>query len=219
MKILALFILVFLSTGIALGQNELAPIVHKELVYKDWVYKNVQTDVDMNLRKFTFGKKLVMVVYWAPWCPNWKYDAAFVQGLYEKYKGQGFDVIGVAEYDPVEKMKAHIKEFKLTFPNVYESVASADREKTVHFSLRREAGDMRKWGSPWYVFLEVSKLEPEGLVMAKKLPVVNGELIRPDAEKFIREKLGLPPEAGLAAKTKEIEICDPDLQKSALVKP
>jgi hypothetical protein len=56
--------------------------------------------------------------------------------------------------------------------------------------------------------------------MTKKAPVVNGELIQRDAEKFIREKLGLKPEA-TAGLTKggEIEACEPDKKAAVLEKP
>jgi len=191
MKIL--FALIILSLGFILvsAQNEEAPVVEKEFAYKDWVYKNVKTGTDMNLRKFTIGKKLVMVVYFAPWCPNWKHDAAFVQGLYEKYKGNGFDVIGVGEYDPVDVMKTHLDAYKITFPAVYESELRTDKQKTLHYEYRKAAGDTRNWGSPWYVFLEPEKLEKSGLILSKKANVVNGELIKDQAESFIRTKLGL----------------------------
>lgn len=191
MKIL--FALIILSLGFILvsAQNEQAPVVEKEFAYKDWVYKNVKTGTDMNLRKFSFGKKLVMVVYFAPWCPNWKHDAAFVQGLYEKYKGNGFDVIGVGEYDPVDVMKTHLDAYKITFPAVYESELRTDKQKTLHYEYRKAAGDTRNWGSPWYVFLEPEKLEKSGLILSKKANVVNGELIKDQAESFIRTKLGL----------------------------
>lgn len=221
MRIIPAVILLLISFVFVSAQNELAPITEKTFDYKDWVYKNVETDKDVNLRKFTNGKKLVMVVYWAPWCPNWKYDAAFVQGLYEKYRDKGFDVIGVGEYDPVDKMRAHIKEYKLTFTNVYESVSSADRLKTVHYTQRTEVGDTRKWGSPWYVFLEGAKLEPEGqIVMSKKPHVVNGELMRKETEVFIQQKLGIAAAAQTAGvgKSKEIEICEPD-SKTEFKKP
>ncbi len=191
MKIL--FALIILSLGFILvsAQNEQAPVVEKEFAYKDWVYKNVKTGTDMNLRKFSFGKKLVMVVYFAPWCPNWKHDAAFVQGLYEKYKGNGFDVIGVGEYDPVDVMKTHLDAYKITFPAVYESELRTDKQKTLHYEYRKAAGDTRNWGSPWYVFLEPEKLEKSGIILSKKANVVNGELIKDQAESFIRAKLGL----------------------------
>lgn len=219
-----IFALAIILSGLAFafgqGGNEQSPIVEKDIAYKDWVYKNVQTGNDMNLRKFTFGKKLVMVVYFAPWCPNWKHDLPFVQAMYEKYKINGLDVIAVGEYDPVDSMKAHIEQFKLPFPVVWESDARTAKQTTSHYEYRKSVGDTRNWGSPWYIFLEVNKLEPGGQVMTKKAPIVNGELVQPDAEKFIREKLGLRAETSTSlAKTPEIEICEPEKKNTALVKP
>lgn len=219
----AIFAVILLLLGFApvFAQNEQSPIVTKAFDYKDWTYKNIRTEGSTNLRDFAKGKKLVMVVYFAPWCPNWKHDVAFVQGLYEKYKASGLEVIGVGEYDPVAAMKAHLEAYKVTFPAVYESEASFAREKTVHFTQRREAGDPRKWGSPWYLFLEPSMLEAMGDVLTKKVNVVNGELIKEDAEKFIRAKLGLPADAGKTALsgTAKIEICEPERSAAALKKP
>ncbi len=215
------FILFSLSFLPVFAQNEQAPIVEKAFDYKDWTYQNIQNDGKTNLREFTKGKKLVIVVYFAPWCPNWKHDVAFVQGLYEKYKGNGLEVIGVGEYDPVSAMKTHLDTYKVTFPTVYESDNSGLREKTVHFTQRREAGDTRKWGSPWYLFLEPSTLEAKGDVLTKKVNVVNGELIKEDAEKFIRAKLGLPSDAAKAALSgkAKIEVCEPERSAAALKKP
>src|SRR2546430_7598595 len=44
------------------------------------------------------GKKLVMVLYFAPWCPNWRNEAPVAASLYDKYKSQGFEIVGVSEY-------------------------------------------------------------------------------------------------------------------------
>lgn len=219
-----IFALSFILTALlfvnAQGGNEQSPIVEKEIAYKDWVYKNVQTGSDMNLRKLTFGKKLVMVVYFAPWCPNWKHDVAFVQAMYDKYKKDGFEVIGVGEYDPVDSMKTHIGQYKLTFPIVWESDARTAKQTTSHYEFRKAVGDTRNWGSPWYIFLEVSKLEPTGLVMTKRAPIVNGELIQPEAEKFIVEKLGAVSSSALKMTTAAAtEICDPEKPSTTLVKP
>jgi len=217
-----IFAAVFILCGLvfAFGQNEQAPIVEKDIEYKDWVYKNVQTGADMNLRKFTLGKKLVMVVYFAPWCGNWKHDLPFVQSMYEKYKINGFDVIAVGEYDPVDSMKAHIAQYKLAFPVVWESDARTAKQTTSHYEYRKSVGDTRNWGWPWYVFLEVSKLQPNGPVIAKRAPIVNGELIQPDAEKFIREKLGLRASSDLSASSgNATEVCDPAKPSTSLVKP
>ncbi len=213
MKVLLLFILVAGFAVAAFGQNEQSPIVEKEIGYRDWSYKNLNGNGETNLRKFTGGKKLVMVVYWAPWCPNWKHDLAFVQQLHDKYKDKGLAIIGVGEYDTVEKMRAHVTQYGLTFPNVYESDAQAARETTVHFKQRRAAGDARKWGSPWYVFLEPKTLKTGGEIVADKVNLVNGELIKGDAEKFIQAKLGLDSTKA------EMEACELEKKITALVKP
>ncbi|MEP6703586.1 MAG: redoxin domain-containing protein [Acidobacteriota bacterium] len=222
MKFVLAIALIFSSLVLAHGQggNEQSPIVEKDFAYKDWTYKNVQTGVDVGLRTSTAGKKLVMVVYFAPWCPNWKHDVRFVQSMYDKYKADGLDVIGVGEYDPVDSMKAHIAEYKLKFPVVWESDARTAKQTTSHYEYRKSAGDTRSWGSPWYIFLEVSKLETGAPVIAKRAPVVNGELVQPEAEKFIREKLGFKPEGTVGlTKPAAIEACEPDKKAAVPGKP
>jgi peroxiredoxin len=190
MKFLSALSLLFALAGLAFGQNEQSPITEKPFAYKDWTYKNLKNGGETNLREFAKGKKLVMVVYWAPWCPNWKHDVAFVQSLHEKYKDAGLGIIGVGEYDSTGKMKDFTDQNKVTFPTVYESENSSARVTTVHYSQRTEAGDTRKWGSPWYVILDPAALEQTGQ-LTLKTTVVNGELIKQDAEKYIQQKLGV----------------------------
>lgn len=218
MKILSALIVVLSGLIFSFGQNEQSPIVEKALEYKDWTLKNLNGG-ETNLRQFAKGKKLVMVVYWAPWCANWAHDAPFVEELYKKYSKDGLGVIGVGQYDPVGNMKKNYEKNNLTFPSVYESTATSERLTTVHYSQRTAAGDTRKWGSPWYVFLDPSMIEPAGDKLSNKVQVVNGELIRHDAEKFIREKLGLAARGSVAdIKSKEIEVCDP-AKPTTLTKP
>lgn len=221
MKMLSILTILLLGFVSSMAQSEQAPVLEKELNYKNWNYKNVRGDGETNLRDFTKGKKLVMVVYFAPWCPNWKHEAPFAQKMYEKYKANGFDVIGVGEYDTVEKMKTNLDSFKISFPVVYESDSTAAKQKTTHYEYRKGVGDTRNWGSPWNIFLEPALLEKKGDILLKKAFVVNGELIEPEAEKFIREKLGLPAENKKAqtAKNQAIEVCEPEKKIASLKKP
>jgi len=221
MKTLSILAIMLLSFVFAAAQNEQSPVQEKTLNYKDWTYKNVRGDGEINLRGYTKGKKLVMVVYFAPWCSNWKHEAPFAQKMYEKYKANGFDVIGVGEYDTVEAMKTHLDTFKITFPVVYESDLRDAKQKTTHYEYRKAVGDTRNWGSPWNIFLEPANLEKKGDVLLKKAFIVNGELIETEAEKFIREKLGLTAEAKKAqtAENKSIEICEPEKKIANLKKP
>lgn len=222
MKSLFLLAILLLSFTSLYAQTEQAPILEKEISYKNWSYKNVRDGKEINLREFAKDKKLVMVVYFAPWCPNWKHEAPFAQKLYEKYKANGFEVIGVGEYDTIEAMKTNLDFFKITFPVVYESESREAKQKTLHYQYRQSAGDTRGWGSPWNIFLEPASLEKKGDTLTKKASVVNGELIEEEAEKFVRVKLGLPAEESKTtaqAKNKPIEACDPDKKTVDFKKP
>src|SRR5215203_178431 len=210
MKTFLLFAILLLSFIAASAQHEYAPVQEKEIKYKDWTYKQVRDGKELNLREAAKGKKLVMVVYFAPWCPNWKLQAPVAERFYEKYKANGFEIVGVGEYDTVDAIKTSLDNFKITFPVVYESESRDAKQTTPHFTYRRTTGDSRNWGSPWSIFLVPSQLK-KGELLTEKTFVVNGELMEAEAEAFIREKLGLPKEdkkAEVSAKN-PVEICDP----------
>lgn len=221
MKILLSFAFLLISLFAVSAQTEQAPIQEKEIKYKDWNYKSIADGKQMNLRQMATGKKLVLVVYFAPWCPNWKHEAPFAQKLYDRYKANGLEIIGVGEYAKVDAMKASLDFFKITFPAVYESESTADKEKTLHHEYRKAAGDTRNWGSPWNIFLIPANLEAKGDTLTKKAFIANGELIEPEAEKFVREKLGLPAEETKSElnKNKSIEACPADKNILNLKKP
>jgi len=218
MKTLLLFAILLLSFTFASAQHEYAPVQEKEIKYKDWTYKQVREGgKDLNLREAAKGKKLVMVVYFAPWCPNWKLQAPVAEKFYEKYKANGFEIVGVGEYDTVDAIKTSLDNFKITFPVVYESESRDAKQTTPHFTYRRTTGDSRNWGSPWSIFLVPSQLK-KGELLTEKTFVVNGELMEAEAEAFIREKLGLPKEeTKVVSANKQPEVCDP--ATSTLRKP
>jgi peroxiredoxin len=222
MKSLLIFAIIFLSFTFAHAQHEYAPLQEHEIKYKDWTYKSVRDDSEINLRDFAKDKKLVMVVYFAAWCPNWKYEAPFAQKLYEKYKANGLDIIGVSEYASVADAKVNLDDKKITFPVVYESDSRDAKQKTPHYEYRKTTGDMRSWGSPWNLFVESASVENKGDTLVKKAFVVNGELVETEVEKFVRQKLGLPAEEKqitTASKEKVIETCEPEKKEAAFKKP
>jgi thiol-disulfide isomerase/thioredoxin len=135
------------------------------------------------------GKKLVMVLYFAPWCPNWRNEAPVAAALYQKYKTQGFEIIGVSEYATRDDVKAYFGATGPPYPVVSESESRDDRDKTAHYGYRQSTGDTRKWGSPWNIFLDPAKCNSTGDVLTEKAWVVNGELIEADVDKFIHDRL------------------------------
>jgi len=110
-------------------------------------------------------------------------------GLYDKYKAQGFEIVGVSEYGPRDDVKNFFGPAGAPYPIVTESESRDDREKTAHYGYRQLTGDTRRWGSPWNIFLEPSKCSSNGDVLMEKAWVVNGELIEADVDKFIHDRL------------------------------
>ncbi len=219
-SLFAIAVILFAFTA-GLAQNEQSPIVEKDITYKDWTLKSIRTGEDVTLRDLSRGKKLVIVVYYAPWCMNWRHDAPFLQRFYDKYKANGLEIVAVGEYDPLSSMKNNLEYLKLTFPAVYESENRTDKQKTQHYEYRRSTGDMRNWGSPWYILLEPAAFEKKGNTLVKRSNVINGEMIETEGEKFIREKLGLPAVEAktTVSKSDAIEVCDPIKKTATLVKP
>jgi thiol-disulfide isomerase/thioredoxin len=185
--ILFTLILTAAATG-AQGSHEYAPVLEKTVNYKAWTLNDLASNKPVALRSLMQGKKLVMVLYFAPWCPNWRNEAPVAASLYEKYKSQGFEIVGVSEYGSRDDVKAFFGPAGAPYPVVSESESRDDREKTPHFGYRQLTGDSRKWGSPWNIFLEPGKCS-SGEVLTEKAWIVNGELIEADADKFIHDRL------------------------------
>jgi len=186
---LAALVVIFTVGVSAQDGHEYAPIQEKTVNYKNWTLNNVVTSQPATLRSLMAGKKLVMVLYFAPWCPNWRNEAPVAARLYDKYKSQGFEIVGVSEYGPSADTRAFFTPNGAPYPVVVESQSRDDREKTAHFAYRQLTGDTRKWGSPWNIFLDPAKCNSTGDVLTEKAFVVNGELVEADADKFIQDHL------------------------------
>jgi len=180
-----------IAPAVARAQShEYSPLTEQTVNYKNWTLPSLTSDQQEDLRKLVAGKKLVMVVYFAPWCGNWRNEAPIAQKLYEKYKAQGFQVVGVSEYATRDDVKNYFGKDGPPYPIVTESESRDDKQKTAHYQYRQLTGDKRNWGSPWNIFLEPAKLSDKGDVLTEKAWVVNGELIEDEVDKFIASKVG-----------------------------
>ncbi len=187
---LVLLALIFLPVMLrAQAGHEYAPLQEKTVNYKNWTLNDLKNSQPTSLRSLMQGKKLVMVLYFSPWCPNWRNEAPVAASLYDKYKSQGFEIIGVSEYGPRDDVRNFFGPAGPPYPVVVESESRDDREKTPHFGYRQLTGDTRRWGSPWNIFLDPAKCNSSGNVLTEKAWVVNGELIEADADKFIHDRL------------------------------
>lgn len=187
--ILGIIILISAASAAFAQSHEYSPLVEKTVNYKSWTLNDLANNKPTDLRSLMAGKKLVMVLYFAPWCPNWRNEAPVAASLYDKYKSQGFEIVGVSEYGLRDDVKNFFGPNGAPYPVVVESESREDREKTPHYGYRQLTGDTRRWGSPWNIFLDPTKCNSTGDVLTEKAWVVNGELIEADVDKFIHDKL------------------------------
>src|SRR6185436_10832590 len=127
----------------AQGNHEYSPLQEKTVNYKNWTFKDLKDNKPVELRSLVRGKKLVMVVYFAPWCPNWRNEAPVAAKLYEKYKAQGLEVIGVGEYGSRDDVLAYFGPAGAPYPVVMESETKEAKMTTSHYGYRQLTGDTR----------------------------------------------------------------------------
>jgi peroxiredoxin len=59
--------------------------------------------------------KVVLVNFWATWCPPCRKEMPDLQALYEKYKDQGFVVLSISD-EEAAKVSPFIRERKISYP-------------------------------------------------------------------------------------------------------
>jgi peroxiredoxin len=63
------------------------------------------------------GKKVVLVNFWATWCPPCRLEMPTMQQIYSEYKDKGFEILAVnIEPDARQAISDFVKELRLTFP-------------------------------------------------------------------------------------------------------
>ncbi len=63
------------------------------------------------------GKKVVLLNFWATWCPPCRLEMPTMQRIYSDYKDKGFEVLAInIEPDATEEIREFIQELRLTFP-------------------------------------------------------------------------------------------------------
>lgn len=191
--IVAIFTLLTLPlAAYAQAGHEYSPLVEKTVNYKNWSLPSLQSQENEDLRSLIAGKKLVMIVYFAPWCGNWKNEAPVALKLYEKYKNYGFQIIAVSEYAPRADVASFFGESGAPYPVFIESESRQDKSNTPHYAYRQLTEDTRNWGSPWNIFLDPATINKKGEILTEKAWVVNGELIEEEVDKFIASKVQAP---------------------------
>lgn len=59
--------------------------------------------------------KIVIINFWATWCPPCNYEMPELQALYNKYKDKNIEIIGIAERSQIEDIKKFITNKGITY--------------------------------------------------------------------------------------------------------
>lgn len=83
---------------------------------------NIAPDISLydldgkEVRLSDFRGEVVMLNFWATWCPGCREEMPSKETLYQQYKEKGFVILAVDVKDNQEKVKKFMKEKNLTFP-------------------------------------------------------------------------------------------------------
>jgi peroxiredoxin len=100
----------YLAGGIA---TEAKPIHTRAVVAPDFSL----LDPDGNLRRLSdFRGRVVLLSFWATWCPPCRSEMPALEALYQAYKHQGLEVLAVAsDVQGIEVVQPFVAQHHLTF--------------------------------------------------------------------------------------------------------
>ncbi len=165
------------------------PLREVEMEIKDFSFATLDGKT-VRLSEVVKGKKLVLIHYFAAWCHNSNFDVKTMKELYEKYNDRGFTVIGVCEYSKEIELRSFIERHQPEYAICIEGDGKTkDLTGTTHYAYRSKLDDNRHWGTPLNILIAAEDVQKKGEVVAKRVRIATGEVIKSEFEELIREKL------------------------------
>ena len=79
--------------------------------------------------------KVVLVDFWATWCGPCVKEIPNVKAAYDKFHGQGFEVIGISCDTDKERLNKFLKEKGILWPQYFDGKQQGDNKFTVEFGV------------------------------------------------------------------------------------
>ncbi len=64
--------------------------------------------------------KVVLINFWATWCPPCRSEMPLFERVYREYKDKGFEILAVSTDSSLEPVKKFVKDYKLSFKIAYD---------------------------------------------------------------------------------------------------
>jgi peroxiredoxin len=79
----------------------------------DFTVKDMNGD---NVRLADHKGKVILINFWATWCPPCKMEIPGFIELYDQYKDKGFVILGVSGDDDAQTLRTFASEWKINYP-------------------------------------------------------------------------------------------------------
>jgi thiol-disulfide isomerase/thioredoxin len=121
------FLLLLRNSGYLSGDlpTEPTPLHSQALAAPDFAL----LDLDGNSRRLSsFRGKVVLLNFWATWCPPCRAAMPALEALYQAYKHQGFEVVAVAsDVQGVAAVQPFVTQHRLTFLTLQDTTTHVTR--------------------------------------------------------------------------------------------
>ena len=89
--------------------------------------------------------KVVMIDFWASWCPPCVHEAPTLRNVYQEYKNRGVEFIGVAIWDSEMDISMFIEKFNVPYPNGLDKTGTIAIDYGVSGIPEKHFVDRRGW--------------------------------------------------------------------------
>jgi peroxiredoxin len=84
----------------------------------------ITTDAGLRITRSNFGGKVLVLNFWATWCPPCVRETPALVALHEQLKDSGVVILGVSVDKNEKKYKDFLRRFKVTYPTARDANAA-----------------------------------------------------------------------------------------------
>ncbi len=130
-----------------------------------------------------FRNKVVLIEITGSWCPNCHDEAPFLAALYNKYRGQGLEVVALSFEEAEQlanptRLRAFIKEYGIKYTVLLGGETSSAKEKLT------QARDWDTWPATFFVGRD-GLVKRGALRVLQSIPAATGELFVKAKDDFV----------------------------------